>query len=454
VAGIEAQELAMTRSNPYDVGLDRNPANFVPLSPLSFIERTASVFPDRVALIYGTRRQSWSQTYRRCRRLGSALAARGIGRGDTVAAMLPNVPAMFEAHFGVAMSGAVLNTLNTRLDAEAIAFMLQHGGARMLLTDREFSPVVEKALALFEGERPLVVEVQDPQAPAGRELGEIDYESLLASGDPDFAWQLPADEWEAITLNYTSGTTGNPKGALQAHRTLLGHLPGVEMSHNLLPRQDDLMWTPADWAWIGGLLDLLFAAWHHGIPVVAHRFEKFHPEAAFELMAKHKVRNAFLPPTALKMMRSVPRAKARWNLELRSIASGGESLGVELLQWGHETFGLNINEFYGQTECNMVLSSCAALFSAKPGAIGKAAPGHQVDIVDDTEEVSEEPLGWRHAREVLSFLRKRGAKVASLQRGIEGEWAALNSDAETSLVEGSETSRDEDIVSVRSRETG
>src|SRR6267154_6435727 len=149
----------MTRSNPYDIGLDRNQANFVPLSPLSFIERTAGVYPDRIALIHGAIRQTWAQTYRRCRRLGSALAARGLGRGDTVAAMLPNVPAMFEAHFGVAMSGAVLNTLNTRLDAEAIAFMLQHGGARVLLTDREFSPVVARALTLLAGARPMVVEV-------------------------------------------------------------------------------------------------------------------------------------------------------------------------------------------------------------------------------------------------------------------------------------------------------
>ncbi|HWY73404.1 MAG TPA: AMP-binding protein, partial [Burkholderiaceae bacterium] len=208
----------MTRSSPYDIGLDRNQANFVPLSPLSFIERTAGVYPDRIALIHGAIRQTWAQTYRRCRRLGSALAARGIGRGDTVAAMLPNVPAMFEAHFGVAMCGSVLNTLNTRLDSETIAFMLRHGGARLLLSDREYSPVLEKALALLETERPEVIEVRDPQAPGGSELGQIDYESLLASGDPDFAWQLPADEWDAIALNYTSGTTGNPKGVVYHHR--------------------------------------------------------------------------------------------------------------------------------------------------------------------------------------------------------------------------------------------
>jgi acetyl-CoA synthetase len=182
---------------------------------------------------------------------------------------------------------------------------------------------------------------------------------------------------------YTSGTTGKPKGALHAHRALLGHLPGVEMSHDFLPHAGDLMWTPADWAWIGGLMDLLMPAWHHGIPVLARRFEKFDPEAAFELMGRHGVRNAFLPPTALKLLRSVAEPRRRWDFSLRSVASGGESLGPELLEWGRETLGLAINEFYGQTECNMVLSSCGALFPALAGAIGKPVPGHDVAIVDD-----------------------------------------------------------------------
>ncbi len=175
------------RTNPYAMGLDKNDANFVALSPLSFIERTAAVYPDRTAIVYGTARQSWRQTYERCRRLASALAQRDVGVGDTVAAMLPNVPALFECHFGVPMTGAVLNTLNTRLDAEAIAFMLEHGQAKVLLIDREFATVVEKALALLGERRPLVIEVEDAQAPAGAHLSDISYEALLAEGAADFS---------------------------------------------------------------------------------------------------------------------------------------------------------------------------------------------------------------------------------------------------------------------------
>ena len=208
----------MTRSNPYSMGLEKNDANFVQLSPLTFIARSAYMYPDRLAVVHGDLRFTWAQTYARCRRLASALVKRGIGAGDTVAAMLPNTPAMYEAHFGVPMSGAVLNTLNTRLDAEAIAFMLQHGEAKVLLTDREFSPVIEKALAMLSGQRPLVIDVDDPSYVGGKFLGSVEYEAFIADGDPRFAWQLPADEWDAIALNYTSGTTGNPKGVVYHHR--------------------------------------------------------------------------------------------------------------------------------------------------------------------------------------------------------------------------------------------
>ena len=182
---------------------------------------------------------------------------------------------------------------------------------------------------------------------------------------------------------YTSGTTGPSKGALHAHCVLLGHLPGVEMSHGGFPQEGDCMWTPADWAWIGGLLDVLLPALHHGIPVVAKRFEKFDAAAAFQLMQDCGIRNVFLPPTALKMLREVARPRDRWKLSLRSIASGGESLGKELLRWSDEELQTPINEFYGQTECNVVISSCSSWFPPLPGAIGKAVPGHEVAIIDD-----------------------------------------------------------------------
>src|SRR5690606_7744249 len=192
----------------YDQDLDQNAANYVPLSPLTFIERTASVYPLRTAVIHGPLRRSWAETDRRCRQLASALAQRGVGVGDTVAVMLPNTPEMLEAHFGVPMAGAVLNALNIRLDAEAIAYMLDHGGAKVLITDREFSGTIAKVLELVE-RKPLVVDVDDPLYQGdGERLGELDYEAFIAGGDPEFAWQNPADEWQAIALNYTSGTTG------------------------------------------------------------------------------------------------------------------------------------------------------------------------------------------------------------------------------------------------------
>jgi fatty-acyl-CoA synthase len=189
--------------NPFAVGLDQNTANFVPLSPLSFIARTAFVYPKRISAIQGERQYTWLETYTRCRQLASALKGRGIGKGDTVAAMLPNVAQMLEAHFGVPMAGAVLNTLNTRLDAEALAFMLDHGEAKVLLTDPEFSGVIEQALEKMTKPKPLVIDVLDPDYKEGKTLGAKDYESFIAEGDPEFTWNLPANEWDPIALNYT-----------------------------------------------------------------------------------------------------------------------------------------------------------------------------------------------------------------------------------------------------------
>src|SRR5437588_1568783 len=202
----------------YSIGLDKTPANYVPLTPLSFLARSAAVYPDLVATVYEGSVFTWSQTYQRCRRFASYLAARGIGHGDTVAAMLPNIPAMNELHFAVPMAGAVLNALNIRLDAASIAFQLDHGGAKVILVDPEFGGVIAEALTLMKGAKPFVVDVDDAAFVGGKRIGEIEYEAAVAMGDPAFVARLPADEWDAIALSYTSGTTGNPKGVVTHHR--------------------------------------------------------------------------------------------------------------------------------------------------------------------------------------------------------------------------------------------
>ncbi len=206
-------------SNAYETDLDRNPANYQPLTPLTFLERSASVYPEHIAIIHGRQRISYRDFYARCRQLASALAKAGIGKGETVSVMFANTPPMLEAHYGVPMMGAVLNTLNTRLDAEIIAFSLDHADTRVLLVDKEYSAIVKQALTLTKKAKPIVIDYDDPEFDVpGESLGNIDYEDFIASGDPDFAWSMPADEWNAISLNYTSGTTGNPKGVVFHHR--------------------------------------------------------------------------------------------------------------------------------------------------------------------------------------------------------------------------------------------
>ncbi len=228
--------------NPYEVGLGRNAANHQPLTPLSQIERAAAIWPERTAVIHGRQTHSYHELYARCRRLASALSKRGVGPGDTVSAMLPNVPSMIEAHFGVPMTGAVLHSINTRLDAGIIAFMLDHAETKVLITDREFAPVIKAALIQAKV-KPLVIDYDDLEFPQpGEKLGSVEYEDLLAEGDPNFAWRMPADEWEAISLNYTSGTTGNPKGVVIPHRAAMLMCYGNMLAGGI-PKNPVYLWT-------------------------------------------------------------------------------------------------------------------------------------------------------------------------------------------------------------------
>ncbi|NYT60050.1 AMP-binding protein [Alcaligenaceae bacterium] len=338
----------------------------------------------RLALIHvehdgTTRNYSFGELLEMSNRVGNLLLAHGVEPGDRVGILLPQAPETAFGHIAAYKTGCIAIPLFALFGVEALQYRLSDSGARVVITNAEGAAKLSQI-------RDQLPSLQAVFTIDGGQDGTLDLHREAARHSADLT---PVDTGadDPAVIIYTSGTTGQPKGALHAHRVLLGHLPGVEISHNLFPQEGDRMWTPADWAWIGGLFDVLLPAWHHGIAVVAHRFQKFTPEAAFQLMQDHGVRNTFLPPTALKMMRSVTEPEKRWNYHLRSVASGGESLGVELLDWGRRTFGLTINEFYGQTECNMTVSSCADLMPVSPGAIGRPVPGHDVAIVDESGTV-------------------------------------------------------------------
>lgn len=329
----------------------------------------------RTALIHlredGTvERISFDELHRRACRLANVLEARGIGRGDRIGVLLPQCPEAAVAHLAAYRIGAVAVPLFLLFGEDALAYRLDDCAAAALVTD-------QAGLAKLASIRALLPALRCVLADGGGDA--LDLHAEMARAKDSHACAATGPDDPAVII-YTSGTTGSPKGALHGHRVLRGHLPGVEMPQERFPRPGDLFWTPADWAWIGGLFDVLLPSLFHGVPVLAHRMAKFDPELAFRLMAEHGVRNAFLPPTALKMLRGVPDP-ARFGHRLRSIGSGGETLGAEILDWGRAAFGLTINEFYGQTECNLVVSNCAGLFPVKPGRMGRAVPGHEVAIL-------------------------------------------------------------------------
>jgi fatty-acyl-CoA synthase len=339
--------------NPaYLTGLNKNAANYTPLTPLTFLERAAYVYPDRPSIVHGAQRFTWRETYARCRRLASALSRHGIGRNDTVAVIVPNIPGMVEAHFGVPMCGAVLSTLNTRLDAGTIAFMLRHGGARVLLTDAEFAPTTAQALAQLDP-KPLVIDIDDPEFDSRTRIGEMTYEAFLEQGDPDYAWQNPLDEWDAISLNYTSGTTGDPKGVVTHHRG--AYLNALSNIINWsMPQFASYLWTLPMFHCNGWCFPWSVAE-RAGVNVCLRRVEA---GAILDAIRTHDITHMCGAPIVYSLMINAP---AEWRQGIRHKIAGqvaGATPPTALIE-GAERIGVDLTHVYGLAETYGPASVCA-----------------------------------------------------------------------------------------------
>ncbi|MCP5254066.1 MAG: acyl-CoA synthetase [Zoogloeaceae bacterium] len=395
----------------YDTGLDRNTANYVPLTPLTFIERTAYIYPDRVALIHGERRFTWLQTYGRCRRLASALKARGVGYGDTVSVILNNTPEMYECHFGVPAIGAVLNTINTRLDAESIAFILNHAEAKVLITDREYAHAVKQAIATA-GREMLVIDVDDPEYRGpGDRLGSIDYEALLAEGSPDFIFEQPSDEWNAISLNYTSGTTGNPKGVVYHHRGAYLNAMSNIVSWGMAPHSTYL-WTLPMFHCNGWCFAWTMAA-NAGTNVCLRRVD---PRLIFDAIRNHEVTHYCGAPIVHSMLANAP---AEWRKGINHKVSGlvAAAPPPAAVIEGMAKIGFDVTHVYGLTETYGPAAVCAkheqwnglplAEQVVKNGRQGVRYHAQEAITVLDTETM--EPVPWDN--ETMGEIMFRGNLV-------------------------------------------
>jgi fatty-acyl-CoA synthase len=375
----------MADASPFGSGLGKNAANYTPLSPLSLLARTAHTYPNRIAVIHGDWRLTWSEVLDRCRRLASALRQAGVQPGDTVAAMLPNVPAMYDMHFGVAMAGAVLNTLNTRLDAEAIAFMLDHARARVLVTDREFSAVIERALQL-SGTKPLVIDVDDPDCAGGKLLGKATYERFIAGGDPAFDWQVPADEWDAISLNYTSGTTGNPKGVVYHHRgAYLNALSNI-VSWGM-PPHPVYLWTLPMFHCNGWCFTWTIAA-AAGTNVCLRKVDA---RTILGLIREHRVTHYCGAPIVHSMLINAP-SEWREGITHRVSCLVAAAAPPAAIIEGMQKMGFDITHVYGLTETYGPAAVCA-----------KQEEWDGLSIEERVERNGRQGV-WYHAQECMSVL--------------------------------------------------
>ncbi len=347
-------------------------------------DRHAERAGDKVALYCenksGSARQyTFTELKRLSNQLANVLQHLGVEKGDRVGIILPQRVETVISHFGIYKLGAVALPLSILFGPDAISYRLNNSGTKVVITDSEHVELLES----IRDQLPELKAVVDCDKTAG-------FWELLAKASETFNAVRTAAEDPAY-LVYTSGTTGPPKGALAPHRCLLGNLTGFEMSHDFFPQKDDLFWTPADWAWTGGLLDALIPSLYYGVPVLGYDGGKFDAEHACHLMEKYQVRNSFIPPTALKMLRQVDNMSQRFAIRMRSIMSAGESLGSELFYWGKEAFGIEINEMWAQTEFNYICGNCSAIMEIRPGSIGKSYPGHRVEPVDEDGNVL--PIG-------------------------------------------------------------
>jgi acetyl-CoA synthetase len=376
-------------------------------------------------------------------RLANALAAHGVRKGDRVAVFLSQSAELTICHLAGYRMGAIALPLFTLFGEEAVEYRMNNAEASAIVTD---ASQLAKVLAVRERLPHLKTIVVIGAGKDGAAF--LDWDRLLGAASDRFA-TVDTEAEDPALLIYTSGTTGQPKGALHAHRMMLGSVPPVEQWLGHWPRGNEIMWTPAEWAWIAGLYDALFPAWFYGTPVLAHRFAKFDPERAFAMLAKHRVGVSFIPPTALKMMRQVDKPRARWDYAVRAISTGGEAMGEELLAWGRETFGTTISEGYGQTEMNLMLVNSPDWFEVRPGSCGRPCPGRKVAIVDSDGRVlppgeDGQIAGWRHDPIVmLEYWRNPDATA----RKFAGDWL-LTGDLGRMDSEGYVffKSRDDDVI--------